>query len=276
MFAAFKGIGSGNKAGGESPPPADAWGLPSGPLVAAGAPAEGTDIAKPAATTVSAVAVGVAPSVVLAVTRERGEHANLFHATTDFLNAFIALHAMGLIDAQGTSAEAQRASIQGTTGVLLLDEQAEGPFDSVWENVFAPLWGVRRPSVFRPPGTSAGSGGARRKGGGRGGGGGGDVPTSGTGQHDKVPEATKPGRGSRLGADEIVFVGPGYATAFFHQNRGDALCRQPVRLYRAYRSFFLAGYGIAEPVPIAGAPLKVMLVSRKPYNKFVEHSFVGR
>lgn len=62
-------------------------------------------------------------------------------------------------------------------GVLLLDEQAEGPFDVVWEKVFAPKWGVRRPSVFRPAGES------------------GDLPQSGAGQHEKVPEAAKPMRG---------------------------------------------------------------------------------
>ena len=41
--------------------------------------------------------VDLAP-VVLLVTRERTEHANMFHATTDFLNMFIALHMAGVID----------------------------------------------------------------------------------------------------------------------------------------------------------------------------------
>lgn len=79
-----------------------------------------------------------------------------------------------------------------------------------------------------------------------------------------------------MSADRVLFVAPGYASAFFHQNRGDALCREPVRMYRAYRSFFLAGLGVQEPRPDPSAPLKVLFVSRRPYNKFVEHSFVGR
>jgi hypothetical protein len=40
----------------------------------------------------------IGAGVVLLVTRERGEHANLFHACTDWLNAFIALHVAGVIN----------------------------------------------------------------------------------------------------------------------------------------------------------------------------------
>jgi len=38
--------------------------------------------------------------VTLFITRERQEHANFFHAMTDFVNAYQALHMVGVIDAR--------------------------------------------------------------------------------------------------------------------------------------------------------------------------------
>ena len=59
--------------------------------------------------------------VAIVVTRERNEHANLFHTTTDFLNAFFALHMAGLIDARVIG---DRRSLNHT-GVIILDSQPE-------------------------------------------------------------------------------------------------------------------------------------------------------
>jgi hypothetical protein len=72
---------------------------------------------------------------VLVVTREGDESANLFHATTDFLNAFQSILVCGGID---------RLDL----GVVLLDRAAAGPFDSVWRCLFAPGRGVMRVRDF--------------------------------------------------------------------------------------------------------------------------------
>lgn len=82
--------------------------------------------------------------VALVLTRERREHANLFHTSTDFMNAFFALHMAGIID--GTKVGDRRG--MESVGVIILDEQPEGPFDSVWPKVFGPAYGLHRPSQF--------------------------------------------------------------------------------------------------------------------------------
>ena len=107
--------------------------------------------------------VNTAAPVTLFIARERGEHANLFHATSDMLNAFFHLHVAGIVDGHSGS-----RSRMGEVGVVLLDEQ-EGPFDGdLWGRVFSPVHGVRRAgqlvaararlryprALFVPPGYS--------------------------------------------------------------------------------------------------------------------------
>ena len=78
--------------------------------------------------------------ITLFITRERNEHANLFHAMTDFLNAYQALHMLGVIDAR-REGYVWRSAVAGSArrdidcgrhrdgmenvGVVLLDEQPE-------------------------------------------------------------------------------------------------------------------------------------------------------
>ena len=106
----------------------------------------------------AAIASAPAP-VTLFVARERGEHANLFHATTDLLNAFMALAMLNVTDGL-VGGRAGMASV----AVVLLDEQT-GPFeDAFWGKVFSPRFPLRRASdmggaavryphaVFVPPG----------------------------------------------------------------------------------------------------------------------------
>ena len=61
--------------------------------------------------------------VTLFITRERNEHANLFHAMTDMLNAYQALHMTNIVDA---TREGSRDGMDGVQ-VVLLDEQPEVP-----------------------------------------------------------------------------------------------------------------------------------------------------
>lgn len=87
--------------------------------------------------------------VTLFVTRERAEHANMFHATTDMLNAFFTLHAAGIID--GLTGD--RDGMQDVQ-VVLLDEQ-KGPFeDSFYAQVFSPQYPVQRVSSMLAAGRS--------------------------------------------------------------------------------------------------------------------------
>lgn len=87
-------------------------------------------------------------AVTLIVTRERSEHANLFHASSDWINAFITLHVAGIIDGHaGTRAGMERVQ------VLLLDEQT-GPFETtIWRRVFSPAFPVLQVSALRSAGT---------------------------------------------------------------------------------------------------------------------------
>ena len=110
---------------------------------------------------VSAAPLAAAP-ITLFVTREREEHANLFHATTDLLNAFVALAMLGIVDGRSGSREGM-----ANVSVVLLDEQ-EGPFeDAFWGKVYSPAHPLQRVSglrvrgrvrypraVFVPPGYS--------------------------------------------------------------------------------------------------------------------------
>jgi protein O-GlcNAc transferase len=80
----------------------------------------------------------------LFVTRELSEHANMFHASTDWLNAFFMLHTAGVVDGLSGS----REGMEGVQ-VVLLDEQ-KGPFEaSFWQRVFSPAFPVLRVSELR-------------------------------------------------------------------------------------------------------------------------------
>ena len=234
-----------------------------------------------------------APSqVTLLVTRERGEHANLFHTMTDFLNAFIALHTTGVIDGEadgdaydeaidvcdtpepiddaahthgtpwwalesgpatctpltthGAGLKAMRAAVAGSVGVLIMDEQAEGPFDSVWSKVYAPSHGMHRGGEYVQGRQSV-----------------------------KFPH--------------VVYSPPGYTSFFFSTLTQDAHCTAATHLMRAFRRFLLSGMGVRHMLPRSalavpanqrGAPvgdvITVTFISRRPYNKHVSHAFVGR
>jgi len=94
-------------------------------------------------------------SVVLFVTRERGEHNNLYHSMTDFLNAFISL-------------EMLRVRPQDVQ-VILLDAHGVGRYDEVWTKVFSKRGPVLRAgdlkadsavvryshAIFSPPGYTS-------------------------------------------------------------------------------------------------------------------------
>lgn len=183
------------------------------------------------ASSLSALPTSDAP-IVLLVAREREEHANAFHATTDLINAFMALHAAGVIDGLG-GARAGMEHVQ----VLLLDEQV-GPFDEpLWRRVFSPAHPLLRASALA-------AGGSRRL---------------------RLPRA--------------LFVPPGYTNMLLSHVASEGDCHAGTQLFQSYRRFVLGGLGLLEAAPQAGgaaAPLRVTLVSRRPYSSFVDHSFVGR
>jgi len=197
--------------------------------------------------------------IVLLVARERDEHANAFHATTDLINAFMTLHAAGVIDGPG-GARAGMAQVQ----VLLLDEQV-GPFDeALWRRVFSPRHPLLRASEL-----------AR-------------------------------GARARLRLPRALFVPPGYTNMLLSHVASEGDCHAGTQLLQSYRRFVLGGLGLLGELEreegAAGAgggarggdgggdggsvggsvgggaspPVRVTLVSRRPYRSFVDHSFVGR
>jgi protein O-GlcNAc transferase len=86
-------------------------------------------------------------TTVLVIARERGEHANLFHATSDWLNAYISLSIAGVIDSR-TGARTHMGDVQ----LLLLDEQT-GPFeDAIMQPIFSPKHPVLRVSELKKTG----------------------------------------------------------------------------------------------------------------------------
>ena len=89
-------------------------------------------------------AVEAPAPVVLVMARERGEHANLFHASSDWLNAFVSLSIAGHVDSR-TGARVHMKDVQ----LLLLDEQT-GPFeDGFLRPVFSPAHPVLRVSALK-------------------------------------------------------------------------------------------------------------------------------
>jgi hypothetical protein len=180
-------------------------------------------------------AVDAAGEVVLVVARERGEHANLFHATTDWLNAFIALAVAGVVDP--TTGGRER---MGAVQVLLLDEQ-RGPFEGAFfKRVLSPA----HPLL---------TGGAL---------------------------AAAHGDGRPLRLRRALFVPPGYTNMLLSHVASEGDCHARTALLQGYRAFVLGGLGLlggASAPPPAGAPLRVTLVSRRPYTAAgVEHPFMGR
>lgn len=89
---------------------------------------------------------------VLVVTRERGEHLNLFHSATDWFNAFMAMVVLDLPPS--------------TTSVLIMDSHPQSPLDIVWDAAFSrsrrtmrirqsPDRMLIQNAVFVPPGYSS-------------------------------------------------------------------------------------------------------------------------
>ena len=181
---------------------------------------------------------------MLVLAREREEHANPFHATTDFLNAFFALHVAGVVDGVAGS----RAGVERVQ-VLLLDEQ-EGPFDApVLGRVFSPRHPVLRAGALRRDGGAA-----------------------------------------RLRLPHAVFVPPGYSNMLLAHVVSEGDCHHGTQLLQSFRTFVLSAFpALAEEAHGrgrsgrlgtgtggAGRPVAVTFVSRRPYNHFVPHAFIGR
>lgn len=89
---------------------------------------------------------------LLVVVREGTEHANIYHAMTDFYNTFLMMYNYHL-DAANTQ-------------VMILDSHPPGPFDMVWKILFSRNFPVLRPTLinstliakhmyFVPPGYSS-------------------------------------------------------------------------------------------------------------------------
>jgi hypothetical protein len=185
---------------------------------------------------------------VLVLARERGEHANPFHAMTDCLNACFALHLAGVVDGvSGARAGADRVQL------LLLDEQA-GPYDldagagSFLKRVFAPVHGVVRASDLQRRAAEGAAGGAQ------------------------------------LVMRHAVFAPPGYSNMLLAHVSSEGDCHQGTHLLQSFRRFVLAAFPATAPLlaadwaaaAAAGEPVRVTLVSRRPYTTFVEHKFIGR
>jgi protein O-GlcNAc transferase len=228
LFNSFQGIG-----GGADPP---SWTY---------TPADGGNFSEMAA-------------VTLIATRERGEHSNMFHATTDFLNMFLALQAAGVLG----GAAGSRRGMEGVQ-LLLLDEQ-RGPFEQhLLQHTFSPAGPILRVSALR-------AGGARRV---------------------RLRRAVfaPPGYTSILLArPEMVarFAGGG--------SHGYCALAGGSRLLHAFRRFVLGGMGIlpekeeegeagdadlaaAAAAAAEGGRLRVTLLSRRPYTcASVEHSYMSR
>jgi hypothetical protein len=183
-------------------------------------------------------ATGAEGKAVLIIARERGEHANLFHATSDWLNAFISLSVAGIVDSR-SGARRHMGDVQ----LLLLDEQS-GPFeDNFMKPIFSPSHPVLRVSqlkarnlgllhmqraLFVPPGYSS----------------------------MLLSHVTEEGdchAGTQLLTGFRAFVLGGLGI--------DPLHAPPAAVHAA------------DPAPL----VRVTVISRRPYNVAgIEHPFVGR
>lgn len=191
-------------------------------------------------------------AVTLIVTRERSEHANLFHATSDWLNAFITLHVAGVIDGYaGTRAGMERVQL------LLLDEQT-GPFEAtIWRRVFSPAFPVMQVSALRSAGA------ARRL--------------------LRRPLFSPPGYSNFLlaavssesechGRTQLL---QSYR-AFFLRGMGLGALADPLDVLPPEDAASASATASAGS-SAAGRRLRVTFVSRRPYNEAgVDHAFMGR
>ena len=82
---------------------------------------------------------------LLLVTREGGEHVNLYHTMTDWYNAFLMLHAHGL------AAPSSLANVR----LLFLDNHPPGYLDPLWQTVFTPSYPLLRVSNLTARGVDA-------------------------------------------------------------------------------------------------------------------------
>jgi hypothetical protein len=205
----------------------------------------------------SAAEVAAAPAasgdVVLVLARERAEHANPFHATTDFLNAFFALHAAGIVDGLSGSREGM-----GRVQVLLLDEQT-GPFETpLLKRVFSPDHPLLRVSSLLDKQRDEGGRGLLR-----------------------LPRAlfVPPGYTNMLLA-HVASEGDCHAgTHLFQSFRRFVLAAFPTLASKDVLDGDVGGGGPvsagAGAAP-ASPPVAVTFISRRPYTEFVEHTFIGR
>lgn len=173
--------------------------------------------------------------VVLLFARERAEHANPFHATTDFMNAFFSLHLAGVLNGVTGS----RDGIEKVQ-VLLLDEQM-GPYDNDFiSTVFSPKFEVQRVSSLKKSGNN------------------------------------------KILLQHAIFSPPGYSNFFLAHVDSDGDCHAGTQLLQSFRRFVLSAFPSTLPLllprfadPVLD-PIVVTLISRRPYDRFVQHSFIGR
>jgi len=191
--------------------------------------------------------------IVLLVAREREEHANTFHATTDWINCFLVLSLAGVLNPStggpmgghhhhqggGASVAQAMASVQ----VVLLDEQ-QGPFEDLWyKRIFSPAHPLLRVSQLQASGVRA------------------------------------------LRMRRALFVPPGYTNMLLSHVHSEGDCHAGTQLLQGYRGFVLAALGLKPLARVAQqqaqqaqqAPLRVVFVSRRPYTAAgMNHGFMGR
>ena len=162
------------------------------------------------------------PGPVIVVTRERGEHFNWYHSTTDFLNAFITSYVNGWDPEEVT--------------LLLLDNHDKGPYDPLWDRMFARL--VRTKEFYE--------------------------------------EQSRLASGKVVRFAQLALSPPGYTSIFFAK---DPECTAGVGLLRAFATYVLNALNLSMrtlDVDDASDPIRITLISRRPYSTFVDHSFMGR
>jgi hypothetical protein len=173
--------------------------------------------------------------VVLLFARERAEHANPFHATTDFMNAFFSLHLAGVL----SGIKGSRKGIENVQ-VILLDEQV-GPYDTDFiSTVFSPNFEILRVSSMQTSGKT------------------------------------------KILLPHAIFSPPGYSNFFLAHVDSEGDCHAGTQLLQSFRQFVLSAFPstMSLLIPKFSNPLTdpiiVTLISRRPYDRFVQHSFIGR
>ncbi len=238
----------------------------------------------------------------------RSEFANLFHTMTDMLNVFQSLHVSGIVNMSHASNMSLWRSSVAHVSLLFLDEHPEvrlpryleltryspalslqlngrcpqglcvwcgvvwcgvvpcqGPFDSLWKKLFSPALPMQRVSSLQAAGVT------------------------------------------RLRFPVALFAHPGYTNLLLSSLKSDggvlcpshcygvywfvgiiccvlalsrvclfcnpAPCTAPLQMLEAFKEVVLHIVGV---VPKASSTLRVTFVSRKPYSRFIEHSFLAR